>query len=294
MNDQPAHKPVDHIALAGSDAASLASNLWHAGGDCVSAVARGCGEAAHTVGVAAATITDDTITFAANCAAATGQTIEHGVDNTVGTVKAICRENDITPVVKAIIHAPGELYDAVKQREAAFRADRPITAQVESIFFPPLEIAHAIIAGGKNHKQTASIAMTGDGQPHPWSELEGMAPGKSYTLTEYLSEQGNTTVIREQAHNVPSLIVSRTPDGRVAYVIDNRDNGRDGGSDNGSDGGGEGHSGRGVRPGESYWSIAAEQLRKGASNQEIADQVAKLKELNHNKPLQVHDGILLH
>jgi len=247
MNDQINNK-VDHLAAAGDAARSFASNLWHAGGDGVHAVGTKFDNACHNAQVTLATVTEKGITFAGNCAHATTEAVAHGVDASVKTVKAVANENDITPMAKAIAHAPAAAARAYEQRQAEFQRDRPTTAKLESAL-PPLEITHALLVGGKKHASTSE-------QPKQADDTARGASGGG----EGASGKG-----KAQAKNT-----DKATDASAAV----------------DDSQGGGHSGRSVGKGESYWSIARDEVGKNASNKDVAAEVNKLMQLNHHKKLQ--------
>jgi len=167
------------------------------------------------------------------------------------------------------------LYDAVKQREAEFRADRPITAQVESIIFPPLEIMHAVIAGGKNHPEKLPLYIGGTAYGgHIWSE------------NEYGGGDGGDSGPPARGH------FGR----RIAHNDDVSDRpvtlpGRPGGAAGGPDGHGESSSE--VEHGDTYWSIARQLEGKEASNQEVLNKMRMIQKFNGNKPLRPGEEIVL-
>ncbi|MBS1993899.1 MAG: hypothetical protein JSS86_14550 [Cyanobacteria bacterium SZAS LIN-2] len=262
MNDQTSHKPVDHLAEAGQDAASFAANLWQAGGDCFEALARGCGDVVQTVGVAAATITEETITFAANCADAAGHAISSGVDSAVEVAKAIARENDITPVAKAIIEAPGAMLDAYQRREAEFRADRPLTAQIESIL-PPLEAIHAIIAGGKSHPASESVTVAS-------SHLSPAAGGEGKSSATEIHRPVQNGVATRSHAGIPGRPGTGSTDSNGHGEISNQ-----------------------VKRGDTYWGLARELVGENATNQEVLKTMKNLQKLNHNRPLHGGDLVIV-
>jgi len=264
MSDQVSHKPVDHLAAAGDAARSLASNLWHAGGDGVHAVGTKFDNACHNAQVTLATVTEKGITFAGNCAHATTQAVAHGVDSGVQTVKAVARENDITPMAKAIAQAPAAAARAYEQRQADFKHDRPTTAKLESAL-PPLEITHALLAGGKKHASTSE-------QSRPVNDTTGGGAGGSGSSGKATAHDRNDDAPPDSSGASGATDVSGVS----------------------GDSHGGGHGGRSVSRGETYWSIARDEVGKNASNKDVVAEVNKLMQLNHHKKLQENGSVQIY